>query len=79
VGALHRSRFADLHRIQQPTLVVNGVRDEMIPVRNSYWLSEKLPNAVLLTSHGSSSGPIVLVGHSFGGMTITSAASGNPT
>jgi hypothetical protein len=29
----------------------------MIPVRNSYWLSENLPNAVLLTypdsSHGS--------------------------
>jgi pimeloyl-ACP methyl ester carboxylesterase len=38
-------RFADLHRIQQPTLVVNGVLDEMIPVRNSYWLSEHLPNA----------------------------------
>lgn len=29
--------------------MVNGVRDEMIPVRNSYWLSENLPNAVLLT------------------------------
>jgi pimeloyl-ACP methyl ester carboxylesterase len=42
-------RFADLQRIQQPTLVVNGIRDEMIPVRNSYWLSENLPNAVLLT------------------------------
>ena len=50
-------RFADIHRIQQPTLVVNGVRDEMIPVRNSYWLSENLPNAMLLTypdaGHGS--------------------------
>jgi pimeloyl-ACP methyl ester carboxylesterase len=42
-------RFADLARIRQPTLVVNGVRDEMIPVRNSYWLGENLPNAVLLT------------------------------
>ena len=29
------ARFADLERIKQPTLVVNGVRDEMIPVRNS--------------------------------------------
>ena len=50
-------RFADLKRIQQPTLVVNGVHDEMIPVSNSYYLSENLPNAVLLiypdAGHGS--------------------------
>jgi pimeloyl-ACP methyl ester carboxylesterase len=50
-------RFADLKAIHQPALVVNGVFDEMIPVRNSYWLSENLPNAVLLTypdaGHGS--------------------------
>jgi pimeloyl-ACP methyl ester carboxylesterase len=50
-------RFSDLKRIQQPTLVVNGIHDEMIPVPNSYWLSENLPNAVLLTypdaGHGS--------------------------
>lgn len=50
-------RFADLKAIRQPTLVVNGVFDAMIPVRNSYWLSENLPDAVLLTfpdaGHGS--------------------------
>ena len=50
-------RFAGLKSIRQPTLVVNGVHDEMIPVRNSYWLSENLPNAVLLvypdSGHGS--------------------------
>ena len=50
-------RFADLKRIYQPALVVNGVDDEMIPVRNSYWLGEHMPNAVLLTypdaGHGS--------------------------
>jgi pimeloyl-ACP methyl ester carboxylesterase len=50
-------RFADLQRISQPTLVVNGIHDEMIPVRNSYWLAEHLPNAVLMTypdaGHGS--------------------------
>lgn len=50
-------RFADLKAIPHPTLVVNGVHDEMIPVRNSYWLSASLPNAVLLTypdsGHGS--------------------------
>jgi pimeloyl-ACP methyl ester carboxylesterase len=50
-------RFADLKTIGHPTLVVNGVNDEMIPVFNSYRLSENLPNAVLLTypdaGHGS--------------------------
>ena len=50
-------RFVDLNGIRQPTLVVNGVHDDMIPIRNSYWLSEHLPNAVLLTypdaGHGS--------------------------
>lgn len=50
-------RFVDLLTIWHPTLVVNGVADEMIPVRNSYWLAENLPNAVLLVlpdaGHGS--------------------------
>jgi pimeloyl-ACP methyl ester carboxylesterase len=50
-------RFAELRSIRHPTLVVNGVHDEMIPVSNSYRLSENLANAVLLTypdaGHGS--------------------------
>jgi pimeloyl-ACP methyl ester carboxylesterase len=50
-------RFADLKGIRHPTLVVQGFNDEMIPVRNSYWLAESLPNAVLLVypdaGHGS--------------------------
>ena len=50
-------RFAKLAKISQPCLVVNGIFDNMIPVRNSYMLSEHLPNAVLLTypdsGHGS--------------------------
>jgi pimeloyl-ACP methyl ester carboxylesterase len=50
-------RFAELRGIRQPTLVVNGVFDDMIPVANSYWLSANLPNAVLITypdaGHGS--------------------------
>ena len=50
-------RFAKLRRITQPCLVVNGVFDNMIPVRNSYFLGEHLPNAMLLTypdaGHGS--------------------------
>ena len=50
-------RFADLAAIHQPTLVVNGIHDEMIPISNSYWLVENLPNAVLMaypdSGHGS--------------------------
>ena len=50
-------RFARLRKIGQPCLVVSGVFDILIPVRNSYFLSEQLPNAVLLTfpdsGHGS--------------------------
>ncbi len=50
-------RFAKLRRITQPCLVVNGVFDKMIPVRNSYFLAEHLPNAILVTypdaGHGS--------------------------
>ena len=51
------TRFADLKAIAHPTLVVNGVHDEMIPVSNSYRLCENLPDAVLLaypdSGHGS--------------------------
>src|SRR5258705_11321915 len=50
-------RFAELHTIVHPTLVVNGVHDEMIPIANSYRVVENLPNAVLLAypdaGHGS--------------------------
>jgi pimeloyl-ACP methyl ester carboxylesterase len=50
-------RFAELRTVRHPTLVVNGVHDEMIPVVNSYRLADNLPNAVLLTypdaGHGS--------------------------
>jgi len=50
-------RFGKLRRLTQPCLVVNGVFDTMIPVRNSYYLAEHVPNAMLLTypdaGHGS--------------------------
>src|SRR5271156_2573114 len=50
-------RFAELKKIDHPTLVINGIFDDMIPVSNSYWLSAHLPNAVLMTypdsGHGS--------------------------
>ena len=50
-------RLSKLSGIKAPCLVVNGVFDNMIPVRNSYMLSEHLPDATLLTypdvGHGS--------------------------
>lgn len=50
-------RFGKLRGVTQPSLVVNGVFDNMIPVRNSYALAEHLPRAMLLTypdaGHGS--------------------------
>ena len=41
-----------------PCLVVNGVFDIMIPVRNSYLLSYHPPNAVLLTYPDSGYGSL---------------------
>jgi pimeloyl-ACP methyl ester carboxylesterase len=58
-------RFADLKDIRQPTLVVNGIYDEMIPVRNSYWLSAGLPDAVLLTYPDSGHGSLFQFHESF--------------
>jgi pimeloyl-ACP methyl ester carboxylesterase len=58
-------RFGALKTITQPTLVVNGVRDEMIPVRNSYWLGENLANAVLLTYPDSGHGSLFQFHESF--------------
>jgi pimeloyl-ACP methyl ester carboxylesterase len=58
-------RFADLKKIHHPTLVVNGVYDEMIPVANSYWLSAHLPNAVLMTYPDSGHGSLFQFHESF--------------
>jgi pimeloyl-ACP methyl ester carboxylesterase len=58
-------RFADLRRIGQPTLVVNGIHDEMIPVTNSYALGEHLPDAVLLTYPDSGHGSLFQFHESF--------------
>jgi pimeloyl-ACP methyl ester carboxylesterase len=58
-------RFADLKSIPHPTLVVNGIHDEMIPVQNSYWLSANLPNAVLLTYPDSGHGSLFQFHQSF--------------
>jgi pimeloyl-ACP methyl ester carboxylesterase len=58
-------RFADLKCIRDPTLVVSGVHDEMISVSNSYWLSENLPNAMLLTYPDSGHGSLFQFHESF--------------
>jgi len=58
-------RFASLKDVRQPTLVFNGVHDEMIHVRNSYWLSENLPNAALLTFPDSGHGSIFQFSQAF--------------
>ncbi|ADO75175.1 alpha/beta fold hydrolase [Stigmatella aurantiaca] len=42
------SRYADLARIEQPVLVVNGRNDVMVPTVNSYLLQQHLPNAQLI-------------------------------
>ena len=59
------ARFSDLKNIRQPTLVVNGVHDDMIPVSNSYSLGEHLPNAVLLTYPDSGHGSLFQFHESF--------------
>jgi len=50
-------RYAELSHIQQPTLVVNGHHDIMVPTINSYLLSQRIPNAELIlypdSGHGS--------------------------
>jgi pimeloyl-ACP methyl ester carboxylesterase len=59
------TRFGDLKGINQPTLVVNGIHDEMIPISNSYRLAENLPNAVLLAYPDSGHGALFQFHESF--------------
>src|ERR1700688_3464971 len=58
-------RFAELKKIDHPTLVINGIFDDMIPVSNSYWLSAHLPNAVLITYPDSGHGSLFQFHESF--------------
>ncbi len=54
---LRGERDADLKRIKQPTLVVNGNDDIMVPTINSFTLSQHIPNAQLIlypeSGHGA--------------------------
>jgi pimeloyl-ACP methyl ester carboxylesterase len=71
-------RFADLRGISTPTLVVNGIHDEMIPVPNSYWLSQNLPNSVLLTYPDSGHGSLFQFHESFTRQAAAFLASDSP-
>jgi len=72
------SRFVDLAGIRQPTLVVNGIHDEMIPVSNSYRLSENLPNAMLLVYPDSGHGSLFQFHGSFARQASAFLASDSP-
>lgn len=74
----HGERFAELKGITQPTLVVNGVNDEMISVRNSYSLSENLPNAVLTTYPDAGHGSLFQYHKDFTDQVATFLASDSP-
>ena len=49
--------FAHLRAIKQPTLVLNGNHDVMVPTINSWYLAQNIPNAQLLiypdAAHGA--------------------------
>jgi pimeloyl-ACP methyl ester carboxylesterase len=49
-------RFAELKNIRQPTLVVNGNDDIMVPTVNSFILSQHIPNAQLIVYPDSGHG-----------------------
>jgi pimeloyl-ACP methyl ester carboxylesterase len=51
-------RFAELQHIKQPTLVVNGSHDIMVPTINSYILSQRIPDAQLILYPGSGHGSL---------------------
>ena len=71
-------RFADLAAIRQPTLVVNGIHDDMIPISNSYSLVENLPNAVLLAYPDSGHGSLFQFHESFTQQAKAFLASNSP-
>ena len=54
----NQNRYAQLKRIEQPTLIVNGRDDVMVPTINSYILQQQLPNATLIIYPDSGHGAI---------------------
>jgi pimeloyl-ACP methyl ester carboxylesterase len=72
------SGLAGLEHIHQPTLIVNGIHDEMIPVSNSYRLTESLPNAVLLVYPDAGHGSLFQFHESFTRQAAAFLASNSP-
>jgi pimeloyl-ACP methyl ester carboxylesterase len=50
--------FSQLNHISQPTLVVNGSKDVMVPTQNSFTLQQHIPNAKLLIYPNSGHGAL---------------------
>ena len=53
-----KSTPADLSKIKQPILVVNGEGDRMVPTENSYELVQRLPNSKLVIYKDAGHGAI---------------------
>ncbi|MGB4661249.1 MAG: alpha/beta hydrolase [Mobilitalea sp.] len=59
--AIHKwglAKPADLSKIKQPTLVVNGDNDRMVPTLNSYDLAKRIPDSRLIIYKDSGHGGI---------------------
>ena len=61
-------RYSELKNIEQPTLVVNGSHDIMVPTINAFTLSQGIPRAQLIVYPDSGHGslfqfPALFVGH----------------
>ena len=66
-------RFSELRGILQPTLIVNGVRDQLISVNNSYSLENNLPDATLIVYPDSGHGAIFQFHEAFARQAIFSS------
>jgi pimeloyl-ACP methyl ester carboxylesterase len=53
-----KDRYSQLRKIVQPTLVVNGKHDLLVPTINSYILQQHLPNSTLIIYPDSGHGGI---------------------
>ncbi|MEV6996031.1 alpha/beta hydrolase [Streptomyces sp. NPDC093228] len=56
-GASNDHTFAQLKNLKQPTLVVNGNNDIIVPTINSYYLQQHAPNATLILYPDANHGP----------------------
>ncbi len=43
----------ELHRVTQPTLIIHGEADDIVPIDDARWLANKLPNSKLVSIKGA--------------------------